>query len=27
MGLGGGGYNRKNLALAWCAVLDQFIRA
>ena len=27
MGLGGGGYNRKNLAAAWCAVLDQFIRA
>ena len=27
MGLGGGGYNRKNLAAAWCAVLDQFIKA
>jgi acetoin utilization protein AcuC len=27
MGLGGGGYNRKNLAAAWCAVLDEFIKA
>jgi len=27
MGLGGGGYNRANLAAAWCAVLDQFIKA
>ena len=26
MGFGGGGYNRANLAAAWCAVLDQFIR-
>jgi acetoin utilization protein AcuC len=26
MGLGGGGYNRANLAAAWCAVVDQFIR-
>jgi acetoin utilization protein AcuC len=26
MGLGGGGYNRGNLAAAWCAVLDEFIR-
>jgi acetoin utilization protein AcuC len=26
MGFGGGGYNRGNLAAAWCAVLDQFIR-
>lgn len=27
MGFGGGGYNRKNLALGWCGVLDAFIRA
>lgn len=26
MGFGGGGYNRKNLALGWCGVLDAFIR-
>jgi acetoin utilization protein AcuC len=26
MGFGGGGYDRGNLAAAWCAVLDQFIR-
>jgi len=26
MGFGGGGYNRANLAAAWCGVLDQFIR-
>ena len=26
MGLGGGGYNRTNLAQAWCAVLDEFTR-
>lgn len=26
MGLGGGGYNRANLAAAWCAVVDQFTR-
>jgi hypothetical protein len=26
MGFGGGGYNRGNLAAAWCAVLDQVIR-
>ena len=26
MGLGGGGYNRANLAHAWCGVLDEFIR-
>jgi len=26
MGFGGGGYNRGNLAAAWCAVLDEFIR-
>ena len=26
MGFGGGGYNRANLAAAWCAVLDEFIR-
>ena len=26
MGLGGGGYDRGNLAAAWCAVLDEFIR-
>jgi acetoin utilization protein AcuC len=25
MGFGGGGYNRRNLALAWCAVLDEFV--
>jgi acetoin utilization protein AcuC len=27
MGFGGGGYNRANLAAAWCAVLDQFTKA
>ena len=27
MGFGGGGYNRGNLAAAWCAVLDEFTRA
>ena len=26
MGFGGGGYNRGNLAAAWCAVLDEFIK-
>lgn len=26
MGFGGGGYNRSNLALGWCGVLDAFIR-
>lgn len=26
MGFGGGGYNRNNLALGWCGVLDAFIR-
>lgn len=26
MGFGGGGYNRNNLALAWCAVVNEFIR-
>ncbi|HYC45821.1 MAG TPA: hypothetical protein VED01_10085 [Burkholderiales bacterium] len=26
MGFGGGGYNRGNLAAAWCAVVDEFIR-
>jgi len=26
MGFGGGGYHRGNLAAAWCAVLDEFIR-
>lgn len=26
MGFGGGGYNRKNLALGWCGVLDAFVR-
>ena len=26
MGFGGGGYNRANLAAAWCAVLQEFIR-
>jgi len=26
MGFGGGGYNRGNLAAAWCSVLDEFIR-
>ncbi len=25
MGFGGGGYNRRNLALGWCGVLDAFI--
>jgi acetoin utilization protein AcuC len=27
MGFGGGGYHRGNLAAAWCAVLDQFLKA
>jgi acetoin utilization protein AcuC len=27
MGFGGGGYNRANLAAAWCGVLDEFIKA
>jgi acetoin utilization deacetylase AcuC-like enzyme len=27
MGFGGGGYNRTNLAQAWCAALDEFLRA
>ena len=26
MGFGGGGYNRGNLAAAWCAVVDEFVR-
>ena len=26
MGFGGGGYNRSNLASAWCAVLNEFIQ-
>jgi acetoin utilization protein AcuC len=26
MGFGGGGYNRGNLAAAWCGVLDEFIK-
>ena len=26
MGFGGGGYHRGNLAAAWCAVLNEFIR-
>jgi acetoin utilization protein AcuC len=26
MGFGGGGYNRRNLAAAWCAVLDEFVK-
>jgi acetoin utilization protein AcuC len=26
MGFGGGGYNRNNLALGWCGVLNAFIR-
>jgi acetoin utilization protein AcuC len=26
MGFGGGGYNRNNLAAAWCAVLDEFTK-
>lgn len=26
MGFGGGGYDRGNLARAWCAVLDEFVR-
>ena len=26
MGFGGGGYNRRNLAAAWCGVVDEFIR-
>jgi acetoin utilization protein AcuC len=26
IGLGGGGYNRGNLAAAWCGVLEEFIR-
>jgi acetoin utilization protein AcuC len=27
MGFGGGGYNRDNLAHAWCAVLEEFLKA
>jgi acetoin utilization protein AcuC len=27
MGFGGGGYHRGNLAAAWCAVLDEFVKA
>jgi len=27
MGFGGGGYNRANLAAAWCGVLDAFVKA
>jgi acetoin utilization protein AcuC len=27
MGFGGGGYNRANLAAAWCGVLDEFVKA
>ena len=27
MGFGGGGYNRRNLAEGWCAVLNAFLRA
>jgi acetoin utilization protein AcuC len=27
MGFGGGGYNRQNLALGWCGVLNAFIKA
>lgn len=27
MGFGGGGYNRGNLAQAWCAVLNEFLKA
>jgi acetoin utilization protein AcuC len=27
MGFGGGGYHRGNLAAAWCAVLDEFLKA
>ena len=27
MGFGGGGYNRGNLAAAWCGVLDEFVKA
>jgi acetoin utilization deacetylase AcuC-like enzyme len=26
MGFGGGGYNRGNLAAAWCGVLDEFVK-
>src|SRR5688572_16504893 len=26
MGFGGGGYNRGNLAAAWCAVVDEFVK-
>ena len=26
MGFGGGGYNRRNLAVAWCGVLDAFVK-
>jgi acetoin utilization protein AcuC len=26
MGFGGGGYNRANLAAAWCGVLDEFVK-
>ncbi|NIM33406.1 MAG: acetoin utilization protein AcuC, partial [Pseudomonas stutzeri] len=27
LAMGGGGYNRRNLALAWCAVLEALIAA
>jgi acetoin utilization protein AcuC len=27
VGLGGGGYNRRNLALAWCGVVEAFLAA
>jgi acetoin utilization deacetylase AcuC-like enzyme len=27
MGFGGGGYNRGNLAAAWCGVLEEFLKA
>jgi acetoin utilization protein AcuC len=27
MGFGGGGYNRDNLAAAWCSVLEEFLKA
>ena len=26
MGFGGGGYNRGNIAAAWCAVLDELVK-
>jgi hypothetical protein len=26
MGFGGGGYNRRNLAAAWCVVLEEFVK-